>query len=184
MIPESGHAPDRCIVKPLSCTWCWKVRTVLWSTFHVINYLCSYFFFISDIIIYMSDLLLTPALSYTPAFSPNMIGIWLYLPALLNNVIDQRCCPLVMDRGVDINLIVFQVLQKTCLKYNIHLHAQHLHRENNKAVDNLSNLKTSAFREIGPNSSPTSKKTTKLLFCLPLIREKEEKHYGEPDKLS
>ena len=44
-------------------------------------------------ILYMSDLLCTPT------FFSNTLRMQLYLSAVLNDAIGQRCCPLVVDRG-------------------------------------------------------------------------------------
>ena len=52
--------------------------------------------------IYMSNLQHTSNLPCTPAFFQNFCT-WLYLPAVLNDAVDQRCCPL---RVID---VIFQL---------------------------------------------------------------------------
>ena len=44
-----------------------------------------------------------------PRIFSNMFHMWLYLPAVLNDAINQSCCPLVGDRGVDLNFVSIAV---------------------------------------------------------------------------
>ena len=44
-----------------------------------------------------------------PSIFSNTFSMWLYLQAILNDAIDQRCCPLVVDWVVDINVVSITV---------------------------------------------------------------------------
>lgn len=63
---------------------------------------------------------------------------------------------------------LFKILKCVSQTYHILLSAKHVQREDNVAADFLAKNKVDCFRKIVPNTREQSKKTKKLLFCLPL----------------